>query len=211
MRDTVFSYVGLTNRVSTERHEDWGMGALLRMKAYGYDAAGQRASLVYTPAGGTPEVYSYLHDPHGNVSLLLAASAVKGSYGYTRYGSTDAALTKGDASPDNPLNVYRYTGHRYDTGSGTLDMGARRYSRSWGGSCSATGSTRRGRTFRDSPLRSERTCRRCPPGPGIGPCQFRPYSGWMSGRRTCRPRISPSSKRSPEYTGSSCSIATPPS
>jgi RHS repeat-associated protein len=61
--------------------------------------------------------------------------SVQASYGYDPYGGEDATLTKelkqGSTTvitdPDDPLNAYRYTGKREDTGSGTLDMGARRF------------------------------------------------------------------------------------
>lgn len=87
-----------------------------------------------TPRRANPhKIHGYLHDPHGNVPLLLSASGpVEASSGYSAYGSADATWSKGDTSADNPLNPYRYTGHRYDTGSGTPDMGARWYLRQSG-------------------------------------------------------------------------------
>ncbi len=58
-----------------------------------------------------------------------AASLSRGaaSYGYTAYGAPNAALTKRAAGIPESLNPYRYTGKRWDPGSGTLDMGARRF------------------------------------------------------------------------------------
>jgi RHS repeat-associated protein len=60
---------------------------------------------------------------------------VQAAYGYTAYGANNATLTKTTAAfdPAKPnLNAYRYTGKRFDTGSDTYDMGARRYSPSTG-------------------------------------------------------------------------------
>ncbi|MDQ3328473.1 MAG: hypothetical protein M3506_08130, partial [Chloroflexota bacterium] len=40
----------------------------------------------------------------------------------------DSDLSAGDESANTPTNPYRYTGKRYDSGSKTLDMGARQFS-----------------------------------------------------------------------------------
>ncbi len=48
--------------------------------------------------------------------------------GYQPYGDLDSDLSAGDESANTPTNPYRYTGKRYDSGSKTLDMGARRFS-----------------------------------------------------------------------------------
>ena len=55
---------------------------------------------------------------------------MKASYGYDAYGGRDATLSSGDdvnGRELDPLNPYRYTARRLDTGTGTLDMGARRF------------------------------------------------------------------------------------
>lgn len=63
------------------------------------------------------------------MSLLLASTgAAQASYGYRPYGAKDDQLTTGDTDSLTPLSPYRYTAKRFDTGSGTLDMGARRFS-----------------------------------------------------------------------------------
>ena len=66
---------------------------------------------------------------HGSVSLLLdqTTGAAAASYGYTPYGDGDATLTKGDTDTRSPINPYRYTARRYDTGAKDLDMGARHF------------------------------------------------------------------------------------
>ncbi len=125
-KTTLFSYVGLTTAVSQECDSSCATG---ETKRYGYDAQGRRSTISVTAAGpGATTRYSYLFDPHGSVSLLLdQANQVKASYGYTAYGAPNAALTKRAAGIPESLNPYRYTGKRWDPGSGTLDMGARRF------------------------------------------------------------------------------------
>jgi RHS repeat-associated protein len=94
-----------------------------------------------TPAGATqPTNYTYGYDVHGSVSLLIGETgSAAASYGYRPYGDSDKELTAGDFDPaepdivptigakDDPANAYRYTGKRFDSGSGSLDMGARRF------------------------------------------------------------------------------------
>lgn len=137
-RTTLFTYLALTNLVSQEEHKD-GAGALTKTKSYGYDAYGRRIELTNKPAGGTAKTYTYGYDVHGSVSLLLKETGeAQASYGYTAYGEKDPELTKEldpdpakpagtETSDDDPFNPYRYSGKRYDSGSGTLDMGARRF------------------------------------------------------------------------------------
>ncbi|MQB01887.1 MAG: hypothetical protein GEU78_16680, partial [Actinobacteria bacterium] len=93
------------------------------------------------PVEGDTKTYTYAYDVHGSVSLLLenaagdstADSTVKAAYGYDAYGEEDKELTSdpeevtGASGTDDPLNAYRYTAKRFDSGSGTLDMGARRF------------------------------------------------------------------------------------
>ena len=116
---TTFRYLGDTNAVT----QDTLSGATATTKKYAYGADGERITVT----DGTARL-SYLYDPHGSVSLLVdQANAVKASYGYTAYGSANAALSK-TAGGFTDRNPYRYTGKRFDTGSNTYDMGARRYS-----------------------------------------------------------------------------------
>ncbi len=114
-----FSYVGASNRLASETLT----GATNTTRRYGYDAFGRRATI----ADGASR-YSYLYEPHGSVSLLADQSGtIKASYGYSAYGKSVAALTKTAAGFPAGTNSYGYTGKRSDAGSGTLDMGARRY------------------------------------------------------------------------------------
>jgi RHS repeat-associated protein len=80
------------------------------------------------------DIYGY--DASGSVSQLLTATgAVSATYGYTVYSDEDPQLSRGDTLKDSgtgaknhsPTNPIRYSAKRWDTGSGTLDMGARRF------------------------------------------------------------------------------------
>jgi RHS repeat-associated protein len=116
-------------------------------RAYGYDATGQRVSLTSQREGGSEREFSYGHDPHGSVSQLISEETgqARAAYGYTAYGQRDNELTderdiddpaKKTFDPNDPANrhgetepanPYRYSDKRMDTGSGTVDMGARRF------------------------------------------------------------------------------------
>jgi RHS repeat-associated protein len=120
---TQLTYIGSSDAVSKEVVT----GAGATTKTYAYDGLGQRATL----AEGAIR-YSELYDPHGSVSLIVDQSnAVKASYGYNAYGSANATLTKTPGLNAN-TNPYGWTNKRNDTGSKTLDMGARRYSAATG-------------------------------------------------------------------------------
>ncbi len=106
----------------------------LERKTYAYDAFGSALSLSSTPNTQYPPTnrYSYLYDPGSSVSLLVdSTGAVKESYGYTAYGSDNGAISKkasGFSQGSVPTNPVRFQGKRFDSGSGSYDMGARRYS-----------------------------------------------------------------------------------
>ncbi len=131
-KTTLFSYLGLTNQEVEEKQKETATGAANWTKSLGYDAAGVRTSMTTTPATGTATTDTFVHDVHGSVSLLVsAAGTTKGTaraaYGYKPYGEADPDLTKGDLNNDDPINPFRYTAKRLDSGSGSLDMGARRF------------------------------------------------------------------------------------
>jgi RHS repeat-associated protein len=110
-------------------------------KSYSYDAYGQRFHLTDQPSVKQPDgsfqdqaqsSVTYGYDPHSSVSLLLNDSGAdrgtaRAVYGYTPYGGSDDQLSQGDEDKLAPLNPYRYTGKRFDSGSQTLDMGVRRF------------------------------------------------------------------------------------
>lgn len=124
-KKTLFSYLGLSGEVTDERHET--AGALQTTKSYSYDAFGRRSGMSDTPAGGSAATYTFGRNVHGDVSLLVnAAGQAQAAYGYRAYGAEDG-LSKGDTTT-NPLNPFRFNDKRWDSGSGSLDMGARRFS-----------------------------------------------------------------------------------
>ncbi|HYO60808.1 MAG TPA: RHS repeat-associated core domain-containing protein, partial [Actinomycetota bacterium] len=130
-RTTTFSFQGLTSLVTKESFT--GSDADSEHKTYTYDAYNTRISMVDDPTGtGANKTYTYGYDAQGSVSTLLddSTGTVKATYGYDAYGGKDTGLSAGDdgtGRETDPLNPYRYTGRRLDTGSGTLDMGARRF------------------------------------------------------------------------------------
>jgi YD repeat-containing protein len=143
-RTTSYSYQGLSGQVTQEQQSG---GTNPKTKSYAYDAYGHRISLTDKDnTTGTTNSYSYASDVHGSVSQLLDdAGKVKASYGYTAYGGSDApssdsqSLTTGDTNGQAPLNPYRFSNRRMDsgtaasttptvpTGSSGYDMGARRF------------------------------------------------------------------------------------
>ena len=143
-RRTTFSFQGLSRRVTEEKQEG---GSNPKTKTYAYDAYGHR--LTMTDANNTTgavETFTYGSDAHGSISQLINdAGKVRASYGYSAYGGSDAppadgeSLTTGDTENQTPLNPYRYSGKRMDSGTvsstaptgpagfGAYDMGARRF------------------------------------------------------------------------------------
>lgn len=122
-----FSYTGASNALSREDHTPITGSSTDTTRTYSYDAFGQRLTLTDAITGGDTNRYSYLYDPHGSISLLIDQSnSVKASYGYTGYGNA-SSLTQAAGGFDMNINSYRYSGKRFDTGSNTYDMGARRY------------------------------------------------------------------------------------
>ncbi|MDQ4124324.1 MAG: DNRLRE domain-containing protein [Actinomycetota bacterium] len=126
-RTTNFSFLGLTDLVTKETFSGT---AASEQKTYSYDAYDKRISMMEDPAGTQgPKNYTYAYDVHGSVSLLLDDSGgwLKATYGYDAYGNKDNAMSGGDPDGNDPFNPYRYSARRLDSGSGTLDMGFRRF------------------------------------------------------------------------------------
>ena len=129
-RSTAFNYLGMTGTVTSETHHTGTSTATnpTATKSYSFDAFGNRVTMTNTEGTEPPETFTYSHDVHGSVSLLLKnGENFRAAYGYRPYGEEDTDLTNGDDNSDAPLNPYRYTGKRLDSGSQTLDMGARRF------------------------------------------------------------------------------------
>ena len=124
-------YQGDSSAVSKETLS----GAQSETKTYAYDASGNAITLS-DATGGTTNRYSYLYDPRSSVSMLLdSTGAAKESYGYSAYGSKNASISKsasGFSTGSVPTNPVRFQGKRFDSGSGSYDMGARRYSATTG-------------------------------------------------------------------------------
>jgi RHS repeat-associated protein len=123
---TFFQYLGDGDAVSKETRT----GSSATVKSYVFDAFGEQLTLSDS---ATTARLSLLYDPHGDVSGLLDQnSTLKQNYGYTAYGQTNAAISKTASGFNANTNPYTYSGKRWDTGSSTFDMGARRYSPSAG-------------------------------------------------------------------------------
>jgi RHS repeat-associated protein len=143
-RTTDFTYQGLSRQVTEEKQAG---GDNPKTKTFSYDNYGHRIGMGDKDnASGQEEKFTYSRDVHGSVSQLLGEGGqVKASYGYNAYGGSDAeesdpeALTTGDTDEQAPINPYRYSGRRFDSGStasgtppvpagsASYDMGARRY------------------------------------------------------------------------------------
>ncbi|NES27985.1 DNRLRE domain-containing protein [Micromonospora terminaliae] len=140
-RKTTFAYQGLTSLATEERQSG---GTNPRTRTFSYDSYGHRTAMTDQATGSTaePNQYTYGTDVHSSVSQLIDdAGKVKASYGYDAYGGADPQLTTGDTDNLNPINPYRFSNKRIDTGtagtgttpsavpngSGGYDMGARRY------------------------------------------------------------------------------------
>ncbi|HEX8081372.1 MAG TPA: DNRLRE domain-containing protein [Jatrophihabitans sp.] len=126
-RTTNFSHLGLTDKV-TKEEQSGDDGATNRTKDYSYDARGKANGMTDTVTGQAPKPYSFGKDPLGSVSQLIDdAGKAAAAYGYRPYGDADSAMSAGDTDKNSPINPVRFTEKRYDSGSGTLDMGARRF------------------------------------------------------------------------------------
>jgi RHS repeat-associated protein len=125
-RTTQFSYLGQGGELTEEQQSN--SGGVLDTKDYTYDAYGHRLSQTVTGTALPNGTYTYGYDVHGSVSQLIDANGSStASYGYKAYGQTDTGLTQGDGDQLTPLNAFRYSAKRQDSGSGTLDMGVRRF------------------------------------------------------------------------------------
>ncbi len=125
-KTTQFTFAGLTNQMTEEQQSSGG--SLQTTKDYAYDIYGHRTTESVTPAGQGGTTYSFAYNVHDSVSMLLDPSGnTKASYGYRPYGDLDTALTGGEPDKNNPFNPYRYAAKRFDSGSQTIDMGARRF------------------------------------------------------------------------------------
>jgi RHS repeat-associated protein len=125
---TDYQYLGLSGAVLNEQIA----GEI--QKSYQYSPWGKRLSQIKHHDDGTTEDGYYGYNPHADVETVTGQSGNPiTTYGYTAYGSNDTAEFTGVDAPDagtpgdEPYNVYRYSAKRFDTASGTYDMGFRNY------------------------------------------------------------------------------------
>ncbi|WP_406492002.1 polymorphic toxin-type HINT domain-containing protein [Streptomyces sp. NBC_01604] len=131
-KTTLFTYLGITSHSLKEEVTDEGV------TSFQYASWGQKLTQIKDEEddeGAAPETTQYLYHPHGDVEALTDKDGnTKTTYGYTAYGKNDAAQFTGADKPgagggesEDPYNSYRFNGKRYDTTSGTYDMGFRTY------------------------------------------------------------------------------------
>jgi RHS repeat-associated protein len=116
-----FTYLGISEDVSSETQR--GSSA---SKRFSYDVDGARIGATITTSG--TQDYSFARDPHGDTSVLVDdAGSLRASYAYKPYGNLDLSLSRGDKDPMDTYNPFRFNDKRFDSGSRSIDMGARRY------------------------------------------------------------------------------------
>ncbi|WP_272461567.1 DNRLRE domain-containing protein [Intrasporangium calvum] len=129
-KTTDFAYLGLTEQLLEELN-----AATDAVEAkYTYSATGERLGQSKKNTSGTWEDSFYGYNAHSDVETLTGADgATRATYGYTAYGSNDAARFTGIDKPSvgepggEAYNVYRYNAKRWDAASGEYDMGFRDY------------------------------------------------------------------------------------
>lgn len=131
---TDYTYLGLSSEVLGEEVAEQ------LTKSYQYSPWGQRLSQIThqaDPEVGVEEGESafYGYNAHTDVETLTDDTGnTVATYGYTAYGNADESEYTGIDKPDvsapedpEPYNAYRYNSKRWDTSSGTYDMGFRDY------------------------------------------------------------------------------------
>jgi len=132
-RRSCFTYIGLSNEVSEEASvgtSDPCTATPTTTRSYSYDANNERVGMSKT-GGANAGDYYYARNLHTDISLLekdtVSGGVVTAAYVYKPYGAQDS-LSNGDLAGPDALNAFRFNDKRLDSGSATLDMGARRYS-----------------------------------------------------------------------------------
>ncbi|MEU0880187.1 RHS repeat-associated core domain-containing protein [Lentzea sp. NPDC005914] len=127
-KTTDYAYLGLSSEVLTEQ-----LGGKLT-KSYQHSPNGRRLSQTTHKDDGTTEQAQFGFNPHTDVELLTDDSGnTKSTYGYTAYGKDDEESFTGIDKPDaqqpgkEPYNFYRFNGKRWDSTTGSYDMGFRDY------------------------------------------------------------------------------------
>lgn len=128
---TTFSFLGVSSQVASE--SDPGGSS----KTYDYTPRGARLSQTAT-SGGTSSTGYYSYNAHGDVEALTDGNSgdTTATYGYTAYGDPVMSMFTGkdqsDANPSSsgttqPYSSYRFNAMRWDSASGSYDMGFRNY------------------------------------------------------------------------------------
>ncbi|MFI0409215.1 DNRLRE domain-containing protein [Actinomadura sp. 3N508] len=127
-KTTTYNYLGTTANVLSEEVS----GQIT--KSYQYSPWGERLSQVKFNAGGATEDGYFGYNDHTDVDLVTDATGdSEATYGYTAYGDIEEKETTGADKPDpqdptkEPYNAYRFNSMRWDSASGTYDMGFRDY------------------------------------------------------------------------------------
>jgi RHS repeat-associated protein len=156
---TTDSSPGSAAKTTTEQYLSLG-GAVVAANtaggpatSYFYSASGARLAQLRTPSSGSAQTSYYGYDAHSDVELLTDEHGnTRSTYGYTSYGSDQAAAFTGIDKPgsnsggsaasgaaagsggsggsggaQSPYNSYRFNAMQVDPSSGQYDMGFRDY------------------------------------------------------------------------------------
>jgi RHS repeat-associated protein len=128
---TSFSYLGTSSEVASE--QDPGGTS----KTYDYTPAGARLSQDTTGGTGATGYGYYSYNSHSDVEALTGANGdTTATYGYTAYGNPVTSMftgadkndaTSSSSSTTQPYSAYRFNAMRWDSTSGSYDMGFRNY------------------------------------------------------------------------------------
>nr|WTB36112.1 DNRLRE domain-containing protein [Streptomyces sp. NBC_00830] len=128
-KTTDYNYLGTGGEVLDERVA----GEIT--KSYQYSPWGKRLSQIKHESDGTEELGVYGYNSHTDAEILTDSTGdTKATYGYTAYGKDDEAEFTGIDKPEatdpdkEAYNPYRFNSKRWDSSSGTYDMGFRDYS-----------------------------------------------------------------------------------
>ncbi|MER7473983.1 DNRLRE domain-containing protein [Micromonospora sp. NPDC000018] len=127
-KTTVFTYLGMDNQVL--REEVAGKAK----KSYQYAPWGQQLTQIKHSDDGSREYSQFIYRPRGDViGITKEDGKTRATYGYTAYGKDDESQFTGVDKPgaqpegEEPYNAFRFNASRWDSGSGTYDMGFRNY------------------------------------------------------------------------------------
>ncbi|MFE7327737.1 DNRLRE domain-containing protein [Streptomyces sp. NPDC057565] len=128
-KTTEYNYLGTSSEVLDEQVA----GEIT--KSYQYSPWGERLAQIKHTSGGGEELGVYGYNSHTDAETLTDSSGdTKATYGYTAYGKDDESEFTGIDKPDTAdpekeaYNPYRFNAKRWDSASGTYDMGFRDYS-----------------------------------------------------------------------------------